>query len=179
VGAVSILFLFGFNGLVTGSCSAQDFNIYGRWGVVASQIFTFAPLAYLSLRGVLPRSARAGGRRLQRRRQPLADLLEGHLPAVAARHLLSAFLVVFIESISDFGNPLVLAGAAFPMLAPQAYLEITGTFNLAARRDARRRAAAPLAHRLRHPALLGRQAPVRDRHRQAERVDLEDRLAER
>src|SRR5690606_16485754 len=37
---------------------------------------------------------------------------------------------VFIESMADFGNPLVLAGAAFPMLAPQAYLEITGSFNL-------------------------------------------------
>jgi iron(III) transport system permease protein len=33
--------------------------------------------------------------------------------------------------MADFGNPLVLAGAAFPMLAPQAYLEITGSFNLA------------------------------------------------
>ncbi len=43
----------------------------------------------------------------------------------------SAFLVVLIESMADFGNPLVLAGAAFPMLAPQAYLEITGSFNLA------------------------------------------------
>ena len=40
------------------------------------------------------------------------------------------FLIVFIESMADFGNPLVLAGAAFPMLAPQAYLEITGSFNL-------------------------------------------------
>jgi len=39
--------------------------------------------------------------------------------------------VVLIESMADFGNPLVLAGAAFPMLAPQAYLEITGSFNLA------------------------------------------------
>jgi iron(III) transport system permease protein len=32
--------------------------------------------------------------------------------------------------MADFGNPLVLAGAGFPMLAPQAYLEITGSFNL-------------------------------------------------
>ena len=37
---------------------------------------------------------------------------------------------MFIESLADFGNPLVLAGATFPMLAPQAYLEITGSFNL-------------------------------------------------
>jgi len=44
VGAVALLFLFGFNGLVTKQLlGLQDFNIYGRFGVVASQIFTFAP----------------------------------------------------------------------------------------------------------------------------------------
>jgi iron(III) transport system permease protein len=132
VGAVALLFLFGFNGLVTKQLlGLQDFNIYGRFGVVASQIFTFAPLAYLSLRGVL---------------QSISPVLEDAAYNVGAGRwqtfwkvtfplalpgIFSAFLVVFIESISDFGNPLVLAGAAFPMLAPQAYLEITGSFNLA------------------------------------------------
>ena len=131
VGAISILFLFGFNGLITRQLlQLQDFNIYGRWGVVASQIFTFAPLAYLSLRGVLQSinptledaAFNIGASKWQafwKVTFPLA------LPGI-----FSAFLVVFIESISDFGNPLVLAGAAFPMLAPQAYLEITGSFNL-------------------------------------------------
>src|SRR5690554_4803558 len=53
-GAISILFLFGFNGLVTRHLlGLQDFSIYGFWGVVASQVFTFTPIAYLSLRGVL------------------------------------------------------------------------------------------------------------------------------
>jgi iron(III) transport system permease protein len=132
VGAISILFLFGFNGLVTKQLlQLQDFNIYGRWGVIFSQIFTFAPLAYLSLRGVL---------------QSISPTLEDAAFNIGASKwqafwkvtfplalpgIFSAFLVVFIESISDFGNPLVLAGAAFPMLAPQAYLEITGSFNLA------------------------------------------------
>jgi iron(III) transport system permease protein len=131
VGAISILFLFGFNGLVTRQLlQLQDFNIYGRWGVIFSQIFTFAPLAYLSLRGVL---------------QSISPTLEDAAFNIGASKwqafwkvtfplalpgIFSAFLVVFIESISDFGNPLVLAGAAFPMLAPQAYLEITGSFNL-------------------------------------------------
>ncbi len=131
VGAVSILFLFGFNGLVTRQLlGLQDFNIYGRWGVIASQVFTCVPLAYLSLRGVL---------------QSISPTLEDAAYNVGASRwqtfwrvtfplslpgIFSAFLVVFIESISDFGNPLVLAGAAFPMLAPQAYLEITGSFNL-------------------------------------------------
>ncbi len=132
VSAVSILFLFGFNGLITRQLlGLQDFSIYGFHGVVWSQVFTFAPIAYLSLRGVLASisptledaALNIGASRWQvfwKVTFPLS------LPGVA-----SAFLIIFIESMADFGNPLVLAGAAFPMLAPQAYLEITGSFNLA------------------------------------------------
>lgn len=132
VSAVSIVFLFGFNGLVTRQVlGLDDFSIYGFHGVVLSQVFTFAPIAYLSLRGVLAAisptledaALNIGATRWQafcRVSLPLS------LPGIA-----SAFLVVFIESMADFGNPLVLAGASFPMLAPQAYLEITGSFNLA------------------------------------------------
>src|SRR5690606_4056958 len=54
VSAVAILFLFGFNGLVTrGLLNLDNFSIYGFKGVVLSQVFTFTPIAYLSLRGVL------------------------------------------------------------------------------------------------------------------------------
>ncbi|HEX7002538.1 MAG TPA: iron ABC transporter permease [Trueperaceae bacterium] len=130
-GAISILFLFGFNGVVTRHLlGLRDFSIYGFWGVVASQVFTFTPIAYLGLRGVLAginptledAAMNVGASRGQVFRRVIMPL---SLPGVA-----SAFLVVFIESMADFGNPLVLAGAAFPMLAPQAYLEITGSFNL-------------------------------------------------
>ena len=131
VSAVSILFLFGFNGLVTRQLlGLDDFSIYGFHGVVLSQVFTFAPIAYLSLRGVLASlsptledaALNIGATRWQAFWKVSFPL---SLPGIA-----SAFLVVFIESMADFGNPLVLAGAAFPMLAPQAYLEITGSFNL-------------------------------------------------
>jgi len=131
VSAVAILFLFGFNGLVTKKLlGLQDFSIYGFRGVVLSQIFTFAPIAYLSLRGVLAgispvledAALNVGASRWQAFRKVTLPL---SMPGI-----LGAFLVVFIESMADFGNPLVLAGAAFPMLAPQAYLEITGSFNL-------------------------------------------------
>ena len=132
VSAVSILFLFGFNGLITKQLlGLRDFNIYGFHGVVWAQVFTFVPIAYLSLRGVLAAISptledaafNIGATRWQTFWKVTFPL---SLPGVA-----SAFLIVFIESMADFGNPLVLAGAAFPMLAPQAYLEITGSFNLA------------------------------------------------
>ncbi len=131
VTAVSILFLFGFNGLVTRHLlRLENFSIYGFRGVVLSQVLTFTPIAYLSLRGVLQglsptledASFNLGGSRWQTFRRVTLPL---SLPGVAG-----AFLVVFIESLADFGNPLVLGGAAFPMLATQAYLEITGSFDL-------------------------------------------------
>jgi len=131
VSAVSILFLFGFNGLVTRQLFGLDnFSIYGFHGVVLSQVFTFAPIAYLSLRGVLasisPTLEDAALNIGATRWQTFCKVsLPLSLPGIAG-----AFLIVFIESMADFGNPLVLAGAAFPMLAPQAYLEITGSFNL-------------------------------------------------
>lgn len=131
VSAISILMLFGFNGLFTRQLlGIQDFNIYGFRGVVLSQIFTFAPIGYMTLRGVLASlspvledaAMNLGATRWQTFRRVVLPL---SLPGIA-----SAFLVVFIESLADFGNPLVLAGSRFPMLAPQAYLEITGSFNL-------------------------------------------------
>jgi len=131
VTSISILFLFGFNGLVTRQLlGLRHFSIYGFHGVVLSQVLTFAPIAYLSLRGVLASlsptledaALNIGASRWQTFWKVSFPL---SLPGIA-----SAFLIVFIESMADFGNPLVLAGAAFPMLAPQAYLEITGMFNL-------------------------------------------------
>jgi len=132
VTAVSILLLFGFNGLVTRHVPwLADSSIYGFRGVVLSQLLTFTPIAYLSLRGVLQSidttledaSFNLGASRWQTFTRVTLPL---SLPGIAG-----AFLVVFIESLADFGNPLVLAGAAFPMLATQAYLEITGSFDLA------------------------------------------------
>jgi iron(III) transport system permease protein len=131
VTAVSIVLLFGFNGLVTrGLLHLSGFSIYGFFGVALAQVFTFAPIAYLSLRGVLQSisatledaSLNMGASRWQTFRRVTLPL---SMPGIA-----NAFLIVFIESLADFGNPLVLAGARFPMLATQAYLEITGSFNL-------------------------------------------------
>ncbi|HPE64798.1 MAG TPA: iron ABC transporter permease [Synergistales bacterium] len=129
--ALSILMLFGANGLITrGLLGIRNYNIYGFKGVLLSQIFTFAPVAYLTLKGVMESlnptledaAMNVGAGRLQ---TFLRVTLPLSLPGIA-----SAFLVVLIESLADFGNPLVLAGSRFPMLSTQAYLEITGSFNL-------------------------------------------------
>jgi iron(III) transport system permease protein len=133
VSSIAIILLFGRGGVITaGLLGLQDFTIYGFKGLLLAQVMTFAPVAYLVLRGVLEgidptledAALDLGAARwtvFRRVTLPLA------VPGIT-----SAFLVVFIESLADFGNPLLLAGSAFPVLSVQAYLQITGMFNLQA-----------------------------------------------
>ncbi|MCL6554579.1 MAG: ABC transporter permease subunit [Firmicutes bacterium] len=127
VSSIAIILLFGRGGLITARVlGLHDFSIYGLWGLLLAQVMTFAPVAYLVLRGVLEGIApvledaalNLGAGRWTVFRRVLLPL--------ATPGLAGAFLVVFIESLADFGNPLLLAGSAFPVLSVQAYLQITG-----------------------------------------------------
>lgn len=132
VSALSILLLFGNNGLITYNIlGIRNYPIYGIRGLLLAQTVTFFPVAYLSLKGVLeainPTLEDAafdlGASKWQVFRKVTLPLA---VPGIA-----SAMLVVFIESLADFGNPLVLAGSGYPTLAVQAYLQITGMYDLA------------------------------------------------
>jgi iron(III) transport system permease protein len=132
VGALSIILLLGQNGLVTRQLlGIRDFPIYGLPGLLLAQVLTFFPVAYLTLRGVLESISPtledaamdlgAGRWRVFRRvTLPLSA------PGIA-----SALLILFIESMADFGNPLILGGSGFPVLSVQVYLQVTGMFDLA------------------------------------------------
>jgi len=131
VSALSIILLFGNNGLITRQLLGfQEFAIYGMRGLLLSQIFTFFPVAYLTLRGVLESlggtledaAMNLGATRWKAFRRVTLPLC---LPGIA-----SALLVLFIESIADFGNPLILGGSGFPVLSVQVYLQVTGMYDL-------------------------------------------------
>jgi iron(III) transport system permease protein len=131
IGALAIIMLFGNNGFITWNIlRIQNFPIYGFRGLMLAQAITFFPVAYLTLRGVLESinptledaAMDLGGSRFKvfsRVTLPLAA------PGIA-----SAMLVLFIETLADFGNPLILAGSRFPILSVQAYLQITGMYDL-------------------------------------------------
>jgi iron(III) transport system permease protein len=44
--------------------------------------------------------------------------------------LANSFLLLFAASLADFATPLILAGNSFPILPTQAYLQITGLFDM-------------------------------------------------
>lgn len=131
IGAMSLLMLFGFNGLVTAKVfGIRDFPIYGLYGLMIAQIVCFFPVAFITLDGVISTISptledaafNLGANRWQAFRKVILPV---SMPGIA-----STMLVLFIESLADFGNPMILAGSRFPILSVQAYLEITGMFNL-------------------------------------------------
>lgn len=128
--ALSVILLLGRNGLISFHLlGLEDFNIYGLRGLVLVQTMGLFPIAYLVLSGVLQSinpdlenaSANLGASRWEtfwRVTLPLAT------PGIAG-----AWLLIFVESLADFGNPMVLAGR-FEVLSVQAYLQFTGMGDL-------------------------------------------------
>jgi iron(III) transport system permease protein len=131
IGAMSLIMLFGFNGLITAKIfGIRNFPVYGAWGLLISQMICFFPVAFITLDGVISTISptledaafNLGANKWQAFRKVILPV---SVPGIA-----STLLVLFIESMADFGNPLILAGSRFPILSVQAYLEITGMFNL-------------------------------------------------
>ncbi len=132
IGALAVVMLFGRNGFISSTLFRMtDANAYGPKGLLFAQVLTFFPVAYITLRGVLESISPTledaamdlGGNRFKIFYKVTLPL---SIPGIA-----SSMLVLFVESLADFGNPLVLAGAQFPILSVQAYLEITGMGNFA------------------------------------------------
>jgi iron(III) transport system permease protein len=132
IGALSIILLLGQNGLVTRQLlGLRDFPVYGLPGLLLAQVLTFFPVAYLTLRGVLESiSPTLEDAAMDLGASRWAVFRRITLP-LSGPGLASALLVLFIESLADFGNPLILGGSGFPVLSVQVYLQVTGMFDLA------------------------------------------------
>jgi iron(III) transport system permease protein len=132
--ALSAILLFGRNGVVTRKFLLEGlginvfrlgFDVYGLWGLVAVETLAYFPSAYLLLLGVLQAidpALEEAARSLGANR--LSTFFRVTLP-LAAPGIFAALLLIFIESLADFGNPLAIGGR-FNVLSVQAYLQITG-----------------------------------------------------
>jgi iron(III) transport system permease protein len=141
--AMALIVLFGRTGIVT-TALWEWFDIprsrwiYGLPGVLLAQVLAQAPIAFLLIEGALrsispsleEAASTMGARRFTVFRTVTWPLLK---PALAA-----AFLLGFVESLADFGNPLVLGGD-FDVLSTRIFFAIAG-----ARHDPGRAAALAL-----------------------------------
>lgn len=128
---LALILLFGRSGTLT-EFFAWAFGmdktrwLYGFWGVWLAQMLSFTPIAFLVLIGVVEgispsmeeASQTLDANRWQTFRRVSLPLMR---PGLA-----NAFLLGFIESLADFGNPLVLGGN-FNVLSTEIYFAIVGT----------------------------------------------------
>jgi len=128
---LALILLFGRTGAVTElfhMVFGMDKTrwIYGFGGVYLAQVLSFTPIAFLVLIGVVEgvspsmeeASQTLNADRWQTFRYVSLPLMR---PGLA-----NAFLLGFIESLADFGNPLVLGGN-FDVLSTEIYFSIVGT----------------------------------------------------
>ena len=129
--ALSAILLFGRSGTLTPYITRffGEYSVYGLGGLILVETIAYGPTAFLVLYGVLqaidPALEEAamdlGASRLKVFSTVTLPL---SIPGIA-----SAWLLVFIQSLADFGNPMILSGN-FRVLSVQAFLQITGMYDL-------------------------------------------------
>jgi len=129
--SIAFVFSFGPRGLITHDLlGLQNAQVYGWNSTIAAEALTYFPLAFLALRPLIAAigsdleeaAYSLGGSRWQVFRTVTLPL---SLPGLA-----NAFLLLFAASLADFATPLILAGNNLPVLPTDAFLQITGMFDL-------------------------------------------------
>ncbi len=128
--ALSVILLFGRSGLITRHLFNLDVGtVYGLKGLILVQTVNMFPIAYMTLSGILKGidpdletcALNLGARRTH-------AFLTVTLP-LAVPGILASWLIVFVTSMTDFGNPIIIGGD-FDVMSVRAYLEFTGMGNL-------------------------------------------------
>ena len=129
--ATAIIILFGRSGMITRGLLGLSPILYGFPGLVIVLTTSFFPVAYMNLLGMM------------RSLDPSLDEAASILGAAKFKVFLkvtlpmlipgiaSSFLLLFVESIADLANPLVIGGD-FTVLSSRAYIAINGEYDVAA-----------------------------------------------
>ncbi len=144
--SISLTLALGPNGILLKALGLGQLNFYGFWGTWMSETLTYFPVAFMVLTAILSTMdanlddaalslGASRGRMFRTVTVPLS------MPGIA-----NSILLLFGSSLADFATPLILGGHTFPVLPTQAYLQITGMYDL--------KGGASLSFLLLVPALL-------------------------
>ncbi len=98
---------------------------YGVLGVWIAQMFAFTPIAYMMMRGVVQGVSPSLEEAAHSLRANRAQTFNTVTPPLLKPGLANAFLVGFIESMADFGNPIIVGGQ-FNVLSTEIFFAIVG-----------------------------------------------------
>ncbi|MBX2883572.1 MAG: iron ABC transporter permease [Granulosicoccus sp.] len=130
---LAIILLFGLSGTVT-QFVADLFGlqatrwVYGLPGILIAQLLSFTPIAFLVLIGVVEGVSPSMEEAAQTLRASRWQTFRTVSLPLMRPGLANAFLLGFIESMADFGNPLVLGGN-FDVLSTEIFFAIVGAQN--------------------------------------------------
>jgi iron(III) transport system permease protein len=128
--SISLTLALGPNGMLLRFFGIENLNIYGFLGTWMSESLTYFPVAFMVISAVLNTMnaslddaamslGASKGKVLKTITLPLS------IPAIG-----NSVLLLFSSSLADFATPLILGGQSFPVLPTQAYLQITGLFDI-------------------------------------------------
>jgi iron(III) transport system permease protein len=130
---LGIILLFGRSGVAT-VAFADWFGIRpGRWiygfnGLVLVQVLAFTPIAYLVMAGVVQGVSPSMEEAAQTLRADRWRTFRTVTWPLMRPGIANAFLIGFVESLADFGNPLVLGGN-FDVLSTDIFFAVVGSQN--------------------------------------------------
>lgn len=128
--ALALVVLFGRTGLVTGWLNTlfdipRTRWIYGLTGVTLAQLLTFTPIAFMILHGALAAVSPSLEEAAQTLRASRARVFRTVTWPLLRPALANSFLLGFVESLADFGNPVVLAGN-YDVLSTKIFFAVAG-----------------------------------------------------
>ncbi len=127
---LGIILIFGRSGVVT-TALAELFGVRpGRWiygfnGLVLAQVLAFTPIAYLVMAGVVQGVSPSMEEAAQTLRADAWRTFRTVTWPLIRPGVANAFLIGFVESLADFGNPLVLGGN-FDVLSTDIFFAVVG-----------------------------------------------------
>ena len=128
--ALALVVLFGRTGLITGWLNTvfdipRTRWIYGLTGVTLAQLLTFTPIAFMILSGALAAVSPSLEEAAQTLRASRARVFRTVTWPLLRPALANSFLLGFVESLADFGNPVVLAGN-YEVLSTKIFFAVAG-----------------------------------------------------
>ncbi len=129
--ATSVLLLFGRNGMISKGWFNVRYDIYGLDGLTLVLTLSYFTIAYMNLKGMMQAldpameeaATNLGASKWRIFRTVTVPML---IPGIGG-----AFLLLFVESIADLGNPLVMGGN-YEVLSTRIYISIVGLYNTTA-----------------------------------------------
>ncbi|HHY46498.1 MAG TPA: iron ABC transporter permease, partial [Firmicutes bacterium] len=129
--ALSYILLFGGRGLVTYHLLGKTYNIYGWHGLWLVQTISFFPYAYLVIESVIARLNPTLEYAAKGMGASDWEIFRTVIWPLARPGIANAALLVAINVLADFGNPIMIAGQ-FAVLPTEAYMQISGWYDLPA-----------------------------------------------